>query len=76
MKASEKFFDEVVAFFDPEQITRETKFVEDLNATSMHYMYMIATIEELTKKEPSYAEMKACKTVEDACNLCAALAGE
>ncbi len=75
MKASDKFFEEMVALFDGDEVTRKTKFVEDLNATSFHYMFMIGTIETLTKKTISYAEMKACRTVGEACELCDRLAG-
>ena len=50
MKVSDSFFGEVVAFFDSAEITRETEFVADLNATSSAYMYMIATIQSLTGK--------------------------
>lgn len=76
MKVSDKFFDEVVSFYDPAEITRETKFVEDLNTTSSGYMYMIATIQDLTGKKLSYSKMKACATVGDACELCDSLAEE
>ena len=74
MKASERFFEEVAGLFEDDTVTRETKFVDDLNATSFHYMFMVGTIEEITKKKLSYAEMKACETVGDACELCDRLA--
>ncbi len=76
MKVSDSFFGEVVAFFDSAEITRETEFVADLNATSSAYMYMIATIQSLTGKKVPYAKMKACKTVGEACDYCDTLAAE
>lgn len=76
MKVSENLLEQVAAFFEPAEITRETEFVADLNATSSEYMYIIGTIQDLTGKKVSYSKMKACKTVGDALDLCDSLATE
>jgi len=48
-----------------DQLKNETRFKEDLNATSLQYMGMISIISELTGKELSYAAMRKYKTVGD-----------
>lgn len=69
MSISDKMKEEISSLFDAE-ISDDTEFVKDLNATSMNYMFMIGTIEDLTGKSVSYSKMKACTTVADACALC------
>lgn len=64
-----RFFNEVADLFEDEDISESTKLVDDLNATSFHYMFMVTTIGDITGKEPTYAQMKACETVGNACDL-------
>jgi len=45
-----------------DQINKDTRFKEDLNATSLQYMGMISIISELTGKDISYATMRKFKT--------------
>ena len=66
-----KFLNEVSLLFDltVEQMNRDVRFKEDLNATSLQYMGMISVITELTGHEISYAKMRKYKTMGDVIDL-------
>ena len=57
-----------------EQMNRDVRFKEDLNATSLQYMGMISVITDLTGQEISYAKMRKYKTMGDAIDLLESLA--
>ena len=66
-----KFLNEVSLLFDlsVEQMNRDVRLKEDLNATSLQYMGMISVIAELTGHEISYAKMRKSKTMGDVLDL-------
>jgi acyl carrier protein len=72
----DKFLNELGLLFhlNAEQMKKETRFKEDLNATSLQYMGMISIISELTGKAFSYAKMRKYKTVGDVVELLESLA--
>ena len=47
----------------PGELTDDLRLREDLNATSMQYMGMAATIEDLTDEPVTYGQLRACGTI-------------
>ncbi|MGI5887820.1 MAG: hypothetical protein ACOX6J_00360 [Oscillospiraceae bacterium] len=71
-ETAEKFLDEVQMLFslkDDRKVTLDSRLVEDLNAASMQYFGMAATIEEMTGKSPSIDALKKCATIGDVVKL-------
>ena len=67
----DSFVRELSLLFDkqPGELGGNTRLREDLNAKSAHYFGMIGTIEDLTNKSPTYAEVKSCTTIDDVIKL-------
>lgn len=65
----EEFLKETYGLFGNKEIDMDLKFREDLNATSLQYIGMAATIEDLTGKAVSYAQIRGCATLRDAVEL-------
>jgi len=63
----DKFLKEIALLFelDADQINKEIRFKEDLNATSLQYMGVISVIAELTGHEINYAKLRKYKTMGD-----------
>ena len=66
-----KFIREVCLLFEltEEEMNRDMRFKEDLNATSLQYMGMISVMTELTGQDISYAKMRKYKTMGEAIDL-------
>lgn len=67
----DKFLTDLALLFDLDinQINKETRFKEDLNATSLQYMGMISVISELVDQEINYAKIRKHKTIGDVIEL-------
>lgn len=58
---------------EPENITEESRFIEDLGFTSYDFMSMIGEIEEVYDVEVDEREVVNVKTVQDAMEYIASL---
>lgn len=64
----DSFVEELQSIFE-KPINADTRFREDLNAASFHYLGIMCVIEELTGETISFSELKACDTVSDMLDL-------
>jgi len=54
---------------DPENLSRETSFVEDLHAKSLNIYALAAFMEKMSGKKITYAEANQCASIGEAIDL-------
>ena len=62
--------------FDPEEITEESRFMEDLGFTSFDFMSMLGELEDTFDVEIDQQEAANIRTVQEAADYLEKLSGE
>ena len=74
-RITERFMKEVARIFkkDVSELTRDTRFVEDLKAKSLNIVELIAVLENEFETEIPYAQARRRKTIGEAIDLVVSL---
>jgi acyl carrier protein len=59
----------IIFEIDPGDLSRETAFVDDLNANSLRMFMVTNHVKELTGAEVTVGQLKGCDTIGDAIDL-------
>lgn len=71
----ERFVEALSVIFEtpPAELTRATRFSDDLHANSLRLFMIVAHMEELSGATVTYGQLKQCSSIGDAIDLLAAL---